>query len=88
MYLYVLLEFCLICFGVIYLLVFLAPAVCLDGTLPAYYFNRGHGSGANSWVIHFQVAINLFSYALLFHYIFLPIFTFICLHVEVGRRMV
>lgn len=29
-------------------------AVCLDGTLPAYYFNRGHGSGANSWVIHFQ----------------------------------
>ncbi|XP_040372516.1 pectin acetylesterase 12 isoform X1 [Rosa chinensis] len=29
-------------------------AVCLDGTLPAYYFNRGHGSGANSWVVHFQ----------------------------------
>ncbi|PRQ42536.1 putative pectinacetylesterase/NOTUM, alpha/Beta hydrolase [Rosa chinensis] len=29
-------------------------AVCLDGTLPAYYFHRGHGSGKKSWLVHFQ----------------------------------
>ncbi|KAK9920094.1 hypothetical protein M0R45_028656 [Rubus argutus] len=29
-------------------------AVCLDGTLPGYYFHRGHGSGKKSWHIHFQ----------------------------------
>ncbi|KAJ0094046.1 hypothetical protein Patl1_24703 [Pistacia atlantica] len=26
-------------------------AVCLDGTLPGYHIHRGHGSGADSWLI-------------------------------------
>ncbi|CAB4285046.1 unnamed protein product [Prunus armeniaca] len=29
-------------------------AVCLDGTLPAYHLHPGHGSGANSWLIHLE----------------------------------
>ncbi|CAN1293036.1 Pectin acetylesterase 6, partial [Linum perenne] len=29
-------------------------AVCLDGTLPAYHFQRGSGLGSNSWLIHSQ----------------------------------
>lgn len=29
-------------------------AVCLDGTLPAYHFDRGYGSGANSWLVNLE----------------------------------
>ncbi|KAI4301643.1 hypothetical protein L6164_034901 [Bauhinia variegata] len=29
-------------------------AVCLDGTLPGYHWDRGFGSGANSWVINLE----------------------------------
>lgn len=29
-------------------------AVCLDGSLPGYHMHRGYGSGANSWLIHFE----------------------------------
>ncbi|KAL5068699.1 hypothetical protein RYX36_019586 [Vicia faba] len=29
-------------------------AVCLDGTLPAYHFDRGYGSGANSWIVNLE----------------------------------
>ncbi|XP_040994724.1 pectin acetylesterase 12-like isoform X1 [Juglans microcarpa x Juglans regia] len=29
-------------------------AVCLDGTLPGYHWHRGHGSGANSWLIQLE----------------------------------
>lgn len=29
-------------------------AVCLDGTLPAYHWDRGFGSGANSWLIQLE----------------------------------
>lgn len=29
-------------------------AVCLDGTLPGYHLHRGHGSGANSWLIDLE----------------------------------
>ncbi|CAF2126412.1 unnamed protein product [Brassica napus] len=29
-------------------------AVCLDGTLPGYHLHRGHGSGANSWLIQLE----------------------------------
>ncbi|XP_021898967.1 pectin acetylesterase 12-like isoform X1 [Carica papaya] len=29
-------------------------AVCLDGTLPGYHLHRGHGSGANSWLVHLE----------------------------------
>ncbi|KAI5415401.1 variant 2, Pectin acetylesterase 10, partial [Lathyrus oleraceus] len=29
-------------------------AVCLDGSLPAYHFHRGYGSGSNSWLIHLE----------------------------------
>lgn len=29
--------------------------VCLDGTLPGYHLHRGHGSGANSWLIQLEV---------------------------------
>ncbi|KAF3544653.1 hypothetical protein DY000_02003684 [Brassica cretica] len=31
-------------------------AVCLDGTLPGYHLHRGHGSGANSWLIQLEAA--------------------------------
>ena len=30
--------------------------VCLDGTLPGYHLHRGHGSGANSWLIQLEVS--------------------------------
>ncbi|XP_010493919.1 PREDICTED: pectin acetylesterase 10 [Camelina sativa] len=29
-------------------------AVCLDGTLPGYHLHRGHGFGANSWLIQLE----------------------------------
>ncbi|CAI9101399.1 OLC1v1038712C1 [Oldenlandia corymbosa var. corymbosa] len=29
-------------------------AVCLDGTLPAYHFHPGFGSGANSWLVQLE----------------------------------
>ncbi|CAN1762422.1 Pectin acetylesterase 6 [Linum perenne] len=29
-------------------------AVCLDGTLPAYHFQRGSGLGSNSWLIQLE----------------------------------
>ncbi|CAN6246437.1 unnamed protein product [Urochloa humidicola] len=29
-------------------------AVCLDGSAPAYHLARGSGSGANSWLVHFE----------------------------------
>ncbi|KAM7493671.1 hypothetical protein LguiB_028280 [Lonicera macranthoides] len=29
-------------------------AVCLDGSAPAYFLDRGVGEGANSWLVHLQ----------------------------------
>ncbi|KAL3620719.1 Pectin acetylesterase 12 [Castilleja foliolosa] len=29
-------------------------AVCLDGSLPGYHFDRGFGSGANSWIVNLE----------------------------------
>ncbi|KAL3693210.1 hypothetical protein R1sor_006861 [Riccia sorocarpa] len=29
-------------------------AVCLDGSPPAYYLDRGFGKGADNWLIHFE----------------------------------
>nr|GMC52167.1 pectin acetylesterase 8-like [Ipomoea batatas] len=29
-------------------------AVCLDGSPPAYHFDRGSGEGINNWLIHFE----------------------------------
>ncbi|XP_057525839.1 pectin acetylesterase 9-like [Amaranthus tricolor] len=29
-------------------------AYCLDGTLPAYQFNKGFGSGIRNWLLHFE----------------------------------
>lgn len=29
-------------------------AVCLDGSPPGYILKRGHGSGQNNWIIHFD----------------------------------
>ncbi|KAL9259532.1 Pectin acetylesterase 8-like protein [Drosera capensis] len=29
-------------------------AVCLDGSPPAYHFDRGSGSGINSWLVHIE----------------------------------
>jgi len=29
-------------------------AVCLDGSLPAYRFDRGSGAGANNWLLQFE----------------------------------
>ena len=35
---------CLICF-----------AVCLDGSPPAYHFDKGFGAGINNWLVHIDV---------------------------------
>jgi hypothetical protein len=37
-------------------------AVCLDGTLPGYHLHRGHGSGANSWLIQLEVSERSFCF--------------------------
>ncbi|KAM7262325.1 hypothetical protein ACFE04_021402 [Oxalis oulophora] len=29
-------------------------AVCLDGSPPAYHFDKGSGSGANNWIVHIE----------------------------------
>ncbi|XP_018490602.2 pectin acetylesterase 5 [Raphanus sativus] len=29
-------------------------AFCLDGSLPGYHFDKGSGSGSNSWLLHLQ----------------------------------
>ncbi|KAK9143736.1 hypothetical protein Syun_013136 [Stephania yunnanensis] len=29
-------------------------AVCLDGSLPAYHLDRGHGSGLGNWLLQFE----------------------------------
>ncbi|XP_021289077.1 pectin acetylesterase 5-like isoform X2 [Herrania umbratica] len=29
-------------------------AFCLDGSLPAYHFQKGFGSGSNNWVLHIE----------------------------------
>ena len=34
-------------------------AVCLDGSLPGYHFDKGSGSGSNSWLLHLQVFLFL-----------------------------
>ncbi|KAL6279271.1 hypothetical protein ACE6H2_016152 [Prunus campanulata] len=33
-------------------------AVCLDGSAPAYYFDKGFGAGVNNWLVHIE-ATNL-----------------------------
>lgn len=30
-------------------------AVCLDGSLPGYHFQKGFGSGSNNWLLHIEV---------------------------------
>ncbi|KAM7510679.1 hypothetical protein LguiB_009554 [Lonicera macranthoides] len=29
-------------------------AVCLDGSPPAYHFDKGHGEGINNWLVHIE----------------------------------
>ncbi|XP_050233690.1 pectin acetylesterase 7 [Mercurialis annua] len=29
-------------------------AVCLDGSAPAYHYDKGYGSGINSWIVHME----------------------------------
>lgn len=29
--------------------------VCLDGSPPAYHFDKGFGAGVNNWLIHIEV---------------------------------
>ena len=29
-------------------------AVCLDGSTPAYHFDKGSGSGVNNWIVHVE----------------------------------
>ncbi|CAL9226057.1 unnamed protein product [Arabidopsis halleri] len=29
-------------------------AVCLDGSAPAYHFDKGFGSGVNNWIVHME----------------------------------
>lgn len=35
----------------------LFSAVCLDGSPPAYHWDKGFGTGINSWLIHFEVCV-------------------------------
>lgn len=49
-----------------YILPFLAVAVCLDGTLPAYHFHQGYGSGANSWLVNLEVSHHMIFHMVLF----------------------
>lgn len=30
-------------------------AVCLDGSPPAYHFDKGFGAGINNWLVHIEV---------------------------------
>lgn len=34
-------------------------AVCLDGSPPAYHFDKGYGAGINSWLVAFEVQVVL-----------------------------
>ena len=34
--------------------------VCLDGSAPAYHFDKGFGSGVNNWIVHMEVTKNRF----------------------------
>lgn len=29
--------------------------VCLDGSPPAYHFDKGFGTGVNNWLVHIEV---------------------------------
>lgn len=29
--------------------------MCLDGSAPAYHFDKGFGSGVNNWIVHMEV---------------------------------
>lgn len=31
-------------------------AVCLDGSPPAYHFDKGFGAGINNWLVHIEVS--------------------------------
>jgi len=48
-------------------------AVCLDGSPPAYNFDKGYGTGINSWLVHMevcsflQIAINNKTWKVLFY---------------------
>ncbi|KAM7489599.1 hypothetical protein LguiB_027083 [Lonicera macranthoides] len=33
-------------------------AVCLDGSPPAYHFDKGTGKGANSWLVHLEALLS------------------------------
>jgi len=37
-------------------------AVCLDGSLPGYHFQKGFGSGSNNWVLHVEVFFSFTSF--------------------------
>ena len=50
-------SFFAICFSFL-TLDFLAAAVCLDGSPPAYNFAVGFGSGKSSWLVHIEVRIH------------------------------
>jgi hypothetical protein len=30
-------------------------AVCLDGSPPAYHWDKGFGAGINNWLVHIEV---------------------------------
>lgn len=32
-------------------------AVCLDGSVPAYHFQKGFGSGSHNWLLHIEVSL-------------------------------
>ena len=34
-------------------------AVCLDGSAPAYHFDKGFGAGINNWLVHIEVCVFL-----------------------------
>ena len=57
-------------------------AVCLDGSPPGFYFNKGSGSGSNEWLVFLEV--NLHEYP---HVVFVTEMTVnvhVTLYMEVG----
>lgn len=40
-------------------------AVCLDGSPPAYHFDKGFGAGINNWLVHIEVTTVCFYFHVL-----------------------
>lgn len=46
-------------------------ALCLDGSLPGYHFQKGFGSGSNNWLVHIEVLHHFSSLIFYFNMVFI-----------------